>query len=274
MSVGYIDIFRYRSYKKYVKDRIFIMPHNGKGQFRKLGTAAGMHSSLVSQVFSGERDLSPEQACLVSDFLGLSQVEQEYFNLLVQKDRAGSPALRELTHSMLKRLKDQQSGSAKTGPSAKGEISEESKAIFYSQWFYSAARLLSWLPGGQTVDGIADKLQISSRKAREVVEFLVHHGFCESRQERVYGKAQSIYLPDGSQHGQRHMQNWRLKGIERLGNLQQDDYAYTLPMAISRGGAEKVRRTLVECLQRIREIVDEKDDPEQVAFLNIDWFIV
>lgn len=276
--MGYIDIFRYRDYKKYVKDRVFVMPHNGKGQFRKIGVAAGMHSSLVSQVFSGDRDLSPEQAVLVSDFLGLPPIEQEFFTLLVQKERAGSSALRELTLSTLQRLKREAESQRKSdgeekSPSVEG-LSEESKAIFYSQWHYSAARLLSWLPGGQTIDGIADRLQISSRKAREVVEFLVKHGICEIRQERVHGKAGSMHLGPGSQHLQRHMQNWRLKGIERAANLQQDDYAYTFPMAVSRDGAERIRKLLVEATSGIHKIVDEESEPEVIAFLNIDWFLI
>jgi uncharacterized protein (TIGR02147 family) len=279
MSMGYIDIFRYRDYKKYVKDRVFEMPHNGKGQFRKIGTAAGMHTSLVSQVFSGERELSPEQAVSVSGFLGLAPLEQEYFTLLVQRERAGSTALRELTESTLQRLKQQaESGGGRVlgagTRSSDEQFTEEAKALFYSQWYYSAARLLSWLPGGQTVDGLAEKLQLSSKKSREIVEFLVRHDLCEIRQERIFGKAGSIYLGENSQHVHRHMQNWRLKGIERIGNPQQDDYAYTLPMAVSRAGAEKIRRKLIECVAEVRAIMDEKDDPEVLTFLNLDWFQV
>src|ERR1700722_17374575 len=72
------------------------MPKRGDGQLAKMAEYLGVNSSLMSQVFNGDRDLSEDQGYKVSQFMGLNKRESYYFVLMVQKERAGPRELKQL----------------------------------------------------------------------------------------------------------------------------------------------------------------------------------
>ncbi len=91
-----MGIFEYNDYKLFVRNRIREMARAGRGQYQKMALHLRVHPTLVSQIFRGVRDLTPEQASEVAVFLELSEPESQYFLTLVQISRAGNQRLREL----------------------------------------------------------------------------------------------------------------------------------------------------------------------------------
>ena len=80
-----MNVFEYKNYKHCVNSWISLQPKAGHGQLRQLALHLGVNSVVMSQVFRGDRDLTPEQALGVTQFMGLSELERDYFFLLVQK---------------------------------------------------------------------------------------------------------------------------------------------------------------------------------------------
>ena len=78
-----MEIFDTENYKKFVKNRIKSMPNNGRGQYKAISQALGIHTTMVSQIFNGSKDLNPDQAYELCDFLGLVGLEVDYFLALV-----------------------------------------------------------------------------------------------------------------------------------------------------------------------------------------------
>ena len=69
----------------------------------------------------------------------------------------------------------------------------------------------------------------------------------------------------------RHHANWRLKGLQYLENLSDNDLFCTGPMALSKEAAKSIRKSLVELIERSTKSAANSDS-EVVRCLNIDWF--
>src|ERR1700722_2167771 len=89
-----MTIFKFDNYKEFINKRILLMPNRGRGQYRKMANFLALNSVNVSQIFKGDRHLTLEQACDLSEFFGLSEVEADYLIALVEMERAGSHKLK------------------------------------------------------------------------------------------------------------------------------------------------------------------------------------
>src|SRR3954463_5460814 len=100
-----LSIFEAETYKDYVLKRFEALPGKGRGEMRRLSLALRVHTSLLSQVFRGSRDLTLEQAMGAAEYFGFTQSETDAFVTLVELARAGSPALRKHFETRLSLLK-------------------------------------------------------------------------------------------------------------------------------------------------------------------------
>ena len=168
-----MNTFDYHDYKPFVNDWIKAQPKGGHGQLRQLALSLGINSVVMSQVFRGDRELTPEQALGVTKFTGLSELERDYFLLLVQKGRAGN-------HELKSVLEKQLEGMRITAQALKNRVkhqkfTDEDRATFYSQWYYSAVRLGISIPKLNSVSAIADYIQVDRALVAKVMEFLLKH---------------------------------------------------------------------------------------------------
>lgn len=265
-----MQIFDYRDYKSYVVERIQNMPKRGRGEFRKISEKLGVTSTVVSQIFKGERNLTSDQGHQVAEYLGLNELETRYFLLLVQRDRAG-------THKYKKYLSQEIAKIAKEGKTVKTrivkfeEISEELKGKFYSDWIYSATRIATSLSDVNTVDELSDYFSMSRERIARVVEFLLETGLCVEEGGRLQYGPQHTHLHEKSPFINTHRRNWRGKSMERINNPQEQDLFYSLIISLSKEDVLAIKEQLVEAISKAVKKASASE-PEQLACLNIDWF--
>lgn len=262
-------VFEYHEYKKCVNDWIGSQPHGGHGQLRKLALYLEINSVVMSQVFRGHRDLTLEQALGVTKFMGHSELERDYFLLLVQKNRAGSYELKSVFEKQLDTLRV-------TAQSLKNRVkhqkfSDEDKATFYSQWYYSAVRLGISIPSLGTVSAIADHLKLDRPLIAKVVEFLLRHKLIVQDQVGMKMGPQVTHVGHDSPFVNRHHTNWRLKSLQAMENITDLDLYYTGPMALSENAANEIRKLLVDLVEKSTKKAANSDS-EVLRCLNIDWF--
>lgn len=262
-------IFEYHEYKKFVNDWIGLQAHGGHGQLRQLALYLEINSVVMSQVFRGDRDLTLEQALGVTKFMGLSELERDYFLLLVQKSRAGSHELKSVFEKQLDALRI-------TAQSLKNRVkhqkfTDEDKATFYSQWYYSAVRLGVSIPNLSTVSDIADYLKIDRSLIAKVIEFLLKHKLIVQEQGRLNMGPQVTHVGHDSPFVNRHHTNWRLKSLQAMENITDLDLYYTGPMALSKEATKEIRKLLVEFVEKSTKKAASSDS-EILRCLNIDWF--
>jgi hypothetical protein len=264
-------IYDYVDYKRFTIDLLEAMPNRGRGQFTKFAEIAQTHKATISQVFRGDHHLFPEQALRIAMHLGLSANHARYYVLLVNHARAGSADLRTLYEAEIVREREANRELAERLPKERALTGEE-RAIFYSNWMYSAVRLLSSIPGFRTSTRIAERLGLSREAVERVLEFLVSSGLCRETESEIGMGPRSTYLESRSPLVARHHGNWRVKAMEKHPVLDAaNEIAYTAPVTLSKADALRIREILARTIERADAIVGPSAC-EKLYCLNIDWF--
>lgn len=267
-----VSVFEYLEYRVFLKQRFLEMPKRGYGQANKLALFLGAHTTLVSQVFKGLKTFTLEQASLVAEFLGLTDLEADYFILLVQCDRAGNESLRKI---LRRQIEEKKKGSMELSKRLRAEkvITEEKRAIFYSEWTYSAVRQLVAIEGFDSLETIANHFNLSLKKTKQVMQFLLENGLCKESAGRFSVGPSTTHLESGSPWLRVHHMNWRQKALEMLGREEATKLHYTAPMTLSKKDAFRIRELITQFLQGIDDVI-EPSPSEELHCLNIDWFQV
>ncbi|MGZ3724004.1 MAG: TIGR02147 family protein [Bdellovibrionales bacterium] len=267
-----VSIFNFKDFRGFMRAQWKAMPKAGYGQSRKLAEHLGVHTTLVSQIMQGDKAFTPEQAASACEFFALNDLETDYFLLLVQLDRAGTPVLRRALTRQIETVQ-RQARELSNRLVAKGKLTEEHRAVFYSDWIYSAVRQLTAIDGFQSVDKIAAHLNFSKKRIKEAVEFLLSVGLCKEESGRLRIGPASTHVESSSAWVRLHHLNWRNKSIEALNQNGPAQLHYTAPMTLSRADAEQIREMIAKFLESVDRVI-EPSPSESLHCLNIDWFEV
>ena len=159
-----IKLYHYENYKDYVNDWVRSHPNSGRGKYLEISKYLSIHTTLTSQIFKGQRDLNLDQAFHLCQYFGFSELETDYFLTLVQIDLAASFKLKEFYQEKLTKLQSELS-QFKNQIKKKITLGDEQKALFYSNWFYSAIRLST------SIDSINSKEEIAEFEKTTVRDF-------------------------------------------------------------------------------------------------------
>ncbi|WII72834.1 TIGR02147 family protein [Bdellovibrio sp. 22V] len=266
-----MNVFDFHDYKHCVNAWIGEQPRNGHGQLRQLALYLDINSVVMSQIFRGERELTLEQALLVTRFIGLSELERDYFLLLVQKSRAGTVELKNVLEKQIANLKE--SALALKNRVKHQKFTDEDRATFYSQWYYSAVRLGVSIPQLNTAASIASYLNLDRVLVTKVVDFLLQHKLIVEHKGHLDMGPQVTHVGHDSPFVNRHHTNWRLKGMQAMERVSGKNLFYTGPMALSEESTQEVRKLLIELVEKTTKKAASSDS-EVLRCLNIDWFAV
>ncbi len=267
-----MKIFEFVDYKLFIKSFIKYQPKKGRGLVKSIGEYLSIDPSQVSQVLSGSKDFTEEQAILITTFIGLNELEVDYFLTLVKVERAGSKVLKDHYKRRLGQLKES-SLNLKERVNQDRILSDYEKSVFYSSYLYSAIRLSTSIAEGQTITDIADRFQISREKASGIITFLVDSNLCAEENGQYTMGTQHTHIERGSPFLPRHHHNWRVKALEKTDSITDQELQFTGPVSISQDDFQKVRELLVDVISKSLDKV-KKSDPSEVACLLIDWFLV
>lgn len=270
IRVNYMELFDYTDYKRFVRDWIASQPGGGRGQARQIALHLKVGSVFISQVFSGKRDLSVEQAFELTTYLELSSLQAKYFVLLVQQNRAGTKKLQDHYEDQLEEMRAS-SRELKNRVKVDRRLSQDAAATYYSSWVYSGVRLATSIPELQQLQKIADHLKISMTQAQTVMEFLLQEGLCTQNQGKYEIGGRTTHLGADSPLSARIHANWRLKAMPKMDSIAPHEIFYTSPVSLAKKDLPEVRKMIVSLVEKYSALV--KDSPsETLACLSIDWF--
>ena len=263
--------YRFTELKAFLRAHIQQLPHRGRGEISHIAQHLRVSASLVSQVLSGDKLFTPEQAQALAEYLQLAPLETEYIAYLTQKERAGSRALRTLWERKLAELRERSLKVANRVATDRA-ITEEEKSVFYSSPIYAALSLFTSLgEQGKTLAEICERFELSRPKALQILEFLLKTDLCRQKGDRYFQGAQKTHLEEGSPHILRHHSNWRLRAISRCEDLAKTELMYSAPISLSRIDFDLLREEMVEFLKRFLAKVHESP-AEEIACFNMDFF--
>lgn len=263
-------IFDFQDYRKFVLSWIHSHPKRGRGQYQKIAKHLHVHSTLVSQIFKGDRELTLEQATLLTNYLGLNELETDYFLLLVLRERAGSVHLQLILDRQIEKMQSEAHQLIRRLSHTK-RLNQEDQAIFYSAWFYSAVRLLTSIPHFQTREKIYDYFDLPSKLIDRVLDFLTSKSLCLYRDGKYQLGPSVTHLESTAPFAPQHHMNWRHKAMERYHKLEDDELIYSAPLTLSEKDALEFRADLVKFIEVLGKRV-RPSSPERLMCFNVDWF--
>ena len=265
-----MNIFDYNDYKKCLRDHLAAKPSKGRGEYARIAKHLGVHSSLISQVMSGNKDFTPEQLQEITGYLGFSEAECEHLLFLLERDRAGTKKLKDYWQKKIDEVRKSAQLLATRLPK-ESVLSEKDRSIFYSSWIYSAVRIFTSVDDGKTLDEICLRFEISRERAMNILKFLSDGGLVTSEGGVFRVGPQVTHLGFGSPFLVKHHTNWRLQSIKCAENLTEGELMFTGPLTIGRSDFKQVKEEITQLIRSVSKRVKETT-PEDIACLNVDWF--
>jgi uncharacterized protein (TIGR02147 family) len=264
------SIFNYDDYRKYLREWIQKQPKRGRGILTAWSQLLRIETSVMSQILSGKRELTPDQTFELQTFMGLGELESDYLNILVQIERATTQKLKVHLKKKQEKLKQE---SLQLSKRLKKELtlSEEQKSIFYSSWLYSAVRLATSLKDPQNIDSLSERFQIEREKTLDILNFLMSAGLILEDMGTYKMGPQRTHLEKSSPFINKHHANWRLKALQRSENLSAEELMFTGPLSISKKDFLFIREELVQLISKVSNTVKDTE-AEELAVFEVDLF--
>lgn len=264
------DIFELNDFRDVVR---FYAEQKPRGEYRRIAEALRMHTTLLSQIMSGKKCLTVEQAAILCEHINLSNAESDYFLLLVQKERAGNHKLKSIFERHIQSLKSQIKQVRNHVPESVA-MTESDRALYYSSWQYALIRLATDIEKFQTADAISRQFSIPLERVNEILDFLKAKKLCQEVKKGHFKRtAKNTHIEAGSSLSVRHHQNWRTQSARLLEKMRDDDLAFTAPISLSTDDRAKIRHLLLDTISKIGKTVQDSE-PEEIVYLGIDWLKV
>ena len=253
-----MSIFDHSNYKEFTNAWIASHPSGGRGMFRKIAVHLNVHSTLISHIFKGSKELSLEQGINLCSFLELTRPETDYFLLLLNHARSGSQQLKNYYRQLIE-AKQEEAQDLKNRIKKSADFTPEARGHFYSNWYYSAVRMCTDIPNLNTPEKIAEYLGLPFALVLKTLNFLVEHGLCVKKNGKYHIGPAMTHVESNSPFVLSHHKNWRLKAIDRHPQLSPSEISFTFPVTVSASDAKAIRAKII------------KSPSEEVRCLNIDW---
>ncbi len=264
------SIYDYQNYKLFLSDFIKSRPNKGRGIKAKIAKTLRIHTAYVSQVLHKAAHFTLEQAEELTEFLGLTKNESHFFLLLVQKERAGSHRLINYFNQQIMNFKESQK-QLKNRLEIDDEIRPEDQQTYYSSWHYIAIHALISIPDYQKKELIQKRLNIPIERINSVIEFLLKVGLIERKSDGFIMGTKDLHLSGDSPMISKHHANWRLKAINSLDKITEDDLHYSGVISVTKKDAKSIQNILINSLKDIRKVI-KSSDTEEVYSYTIDLF--
>lgn len=264
------SIYSFENYRDFLKIWVLNQPKRGRGIYKKWAEILRIEPSALSQVLSGKRSFNLDQGYQLTNELGLSELDSEYFDVLIQIELANTKKLQNHLQEKLKKIRRESLNLSKRLTKEK-VMSDEEKSIFYSSWIYSAVRIATSINDFNTVEQISSRLKIKKEKTQEVLNFLVKSGLVQSELGAYKLGPQRTHVDRNSPHVVKHHSNWRVKAIQRCENLNEEELMFSGPLTISKKDFKIIREKIVSLISSVSETVKETQ-PEDLAYFGVDLF--
>lgn len=266
------NVFEYDDFLDFLTGEVEKSSRGRTGQKKKISEALNIPPSLLSQTFTGSRKLTEDQVYLFCEFMGYSALEREFIFSLYALSNVYNKKFRSEIKQKLEGLRK---NSIKISERVEKDrvLTDEEKSIFYSSWFYIAVWVYSSIGEGKTADEIAEKFDLPMKKVKEVLEFLVKSKICKLEKGRYTIGTNRTHIEKHSPYYRQHHSNWRIKSIQNLDQVSEEDLNFTAPLSLSLKDFEKLREDILQMIQNVYKTVKDTE-PDEIYCLNIDLFKV
>ena len=259
------SIFLHSSYKSVMKSRL--RGTTSRGTLSRAAEALRCQRSFLSQVMNAKVNLTPDLAFKLSLFFKFTAKEREYFQMLVEEERATDPQYREFLQTRLRELRREHE--SLTERSQRPAATHDQ--LYFSAWFWTAIHFLTSLPNYQTQDSIAQKIGVPGKIVGTCLEQLLAWGFVQKIGEKWIYSGGEFHLPKHSPLVVWHHQNWRQRAILDSQMANDKSLHFTNVHTIASKDIPVIKELLLKFISDSNEVL-RKSNTEEVVVLLCDFF--
>ncbi len=262
-------LYNYTSYRELLKD--YVSSQKAKwGLKSRLAEVMGIHNAYLSQVLSGEKDLSLEQMERFGRHLSLTEPEMNFLLILLQENRAGSQELRIFFEKSLDKLRrDQTNVSRRLGE--KKNLNELEQMIYFSNWQFAAIHMALQIPNLRQPTKLAERFHIEESRVLEVLEFLVKEGLAEKRNNEFHPTEVWVRLSKRSPMITQHHTNVKYKALSSVVEAKEKNLHYSGYFTFAEKDLPRIKEIWLNAIKEMQKVV-EPSPPENLFALSLDLF--
>ncbi len=255
--------FSYKSYKEFLKDFIEL---EGRGAVGALATAADCNRTYLSQSLTSKVQLTPDHILGISQYLQLPAEEENFLLLLLLHERSTSVKNQAIIKKKMDAAIQEQLVLTKNinQKNDSKDLSEASKAQYYSTWKYAAVHSLTSIDEFQTAATIAKRLHLNDAETRQVLNFLEDCQLIKNSKEKWIHTGKNIHTPSESVYTRLHHANWKNKAVDDTHNKQ--SIHYTTVFSLEKKHYEKIKEQLIDYISAQRDKVHASGSEEVFCF--------
>lgn len=268
-----VDIFNYADPVSYLNDLISESKNSGViGLTSRLAKAADCQVSYFSQFLKFKNSLSFDHIIGISDFLGHSTIESDYFFNLFTISKAGTMKLKDRFKSKNEALKTQHLSISGRINNSKSVVVGAPEPYYYS-WINAAIHMALSVPELNSVQTLSQRFEISEEKVREALNSLEQMNFIYKENGVWVLKDQLFHLSEKFPITAVNHLVWRSKAINNIEKEEKGSLNYSSSFAMSQTDYIILKKYILNFISEVRIKVQDSD-PEDVFCLNVDFFRV
>ncbi|MGZ3768696.1 MAG: TIGR02147 family protein [Bdellovibrio sp.] len=264
-------LFSYSHYPKYLRD--LTQEESSAMTVSELARIAQVQRPYMSNVLAERAQLNLEQAFRITRALQFDDEEQAYFMNLVEIERAAGAEYKmhlQERNDALKKASNKLENKLKRTVAA---LDLQMMSEYFSTWEYAAIHILVSIPEYQTVQNIAEVLNLSAGQVAPYLNKLIQWQLVEKKGTNYKWLSGDVHLPAKSSLVYLHHRNWRDRALEHSKRNPEKGVHFTSVYSISKKDYEKFKGMILDFLKQYNgDAVKSKE--EQLVCFNVDFFSI
>lgn len=266
------NIFEHKNPQKALQNCIFSQPKRGRGLIQTLSNHLRISQPQMSQLFRGSKKYTVENAVAIAQYFKWTNEETNYWIALVEWDRAADYITKKYFENKMNEAKNRAQQIADSF-GVHYELDDKDKAEFYSSWIYSAVRLYCSLDNGKSkADVFKAFSELYYDEVNKALTFLIKTGLIKKTDDFFVLGESKTFVKRGSPFLKSHVTNWRLRAVDRINQITDDEIIFSAPLSISKKGLSLLRKDLQNLISSLSQNLESYGNAEEVVCLNIDLF--
>jgi len=266
------DIFHYLDYREFLND--FYKHKKGQQSYfsiRYIASRTDVDPAHVARIFSGKRHVSNKNIAAFMDVCEFNRAERRFFQKLVAFNKARTETERQTTFEELMACS-----------SIPYDTLTPAQYEFYKRWHYTSLRALIAIHPFQSddYDALAEAMNpaITPRQAKLAVELLLKLGLIKINEQNTL-ELTSVHISTGESWNSLAIRQYQESTLDltrnALDTIKRDlrDIS-TVTTGIGIDDLPKFREIIREFRANMIRLAMEKEDPDEVYQLNIQFFPV
>jgi plasmid maintenance system antidote protein VapI len=264
------SVIQFENEIKYLKERLKFEGQTW-GLVGKWADLAGCHRPQFSNILAEKASFTIEQAFQLAKGLGLSEIEREFFLLLVELRRSGLADYRNHIKQKIQKIRDEQER-LELRLKRQESMPTSTPLSYYSAWFWSAIHIASSIPELQTPVVLAKALGLSKDFVLQILVQLESWGYvARSGPDHWVWVSGETHAPKSSPLSVLHQSNWRFKAIENAQMFRSHSVHFTGVYSMNQAAFDELKELLLRYIETYNQKASAAPAKISVCF-NTDLF--